>query len=110
MACLLDQSVGVYRPRHGIDSDFHRLVGEHFDEFRAVYANRYARKYGHWRAVFDKTVRRFLKCGDLQQGFARVRPSLSLSIPPGSSASRSPSCICNRIPTMPAVAIAMSSI
>ena len=73
MACLLDQSVNVYRPRHGLESDFHRLVRQHVDEFRAVYPDRYARKYGHWRPVFDKAVRRFLKCGDLQHGFARVR-------------------------------------
>ena len=73
VACLLDQSVGVYRPRQVLESDFHRLVREHVDEFRAVYADRYARKYGHWRPVFDKAVRRFLKCGDIQHGFARVR-------------------------------------
>jgi len=73
VACLLNQSVGLYRPRLGLESDFHRLVREHVDEFRAVYPDRYARKYGHWRPVFDKAVRRFLKCGDIQHGFARVR-------------------------------------
>jgi hypothetical protein len=64
---------GVYRPRQPLESDFHRLVREHFDTFRAVYADRYARKFGHWRPVYDKAVRHFLKCGDLQHGFARVR-------------------------------------
>lgn len=64
---------GVYHPRQPLESDFHRLVREHFDTFRAVYAERYARKFGHWRPVYDKAVRHFLKCGDLQHGFARVR-------------------------------------
>jgi len=73
LACLIDQSVGVYRPRQPRESDFHRLIREHFDDFRAVYGERYARKFGHWRPVIDKSVRQFLKCGDLQHGFARVR-------------------------------------
>lgn len=64
---------GVYRPRQPLESDFHRLVREHFDTFHAVYAQRYARKFGHWRPVYDKAVRHFLNCGDLQHGFARVR-------------------------------------
>jgi hypothetical protein len=64
---------GVYRPRQPRESDFHRLVREHFGLFRAVYAERYARKFGHWRTVYDKAVSHFLKCGDLQRGFARVR-------------------------------------
>ena len=64
---------GVYRPRQPLESDFHRLVREHFDTFHAIYAERYARKFGHWRPVYDKAVRHFLKCGDLQHGFARVQ-------------------------------------
>jgi hypothetical protein len=46
---------------------------DNFDDFRALYAERYARKFGYWRPVFDKAVREFLKCGDLHEGFARVR-------------------------------------
>jgi ribosomal protein S27E len=56
-----------------LESDFHRLVREHFGEFRAVYPDRYAGKFGFWRPVFDKAVHEFLTCGDLREGFARVR-------------------------------------
>jgi len=73
LPCLIDKPAGVYRPRQPAESDFHRLIREHFDDFRAVYAERYARKFGHWRPVFDRAVRQFLQCGDLQHGFARVR-------------------------------------
>lgn len=73
MVCLLDKPAAVYRPRHPLESDFHRLIRERFDAFRAVYAQRYARTLGFWRPVFDKAVREFLKCGDLHEGFARVR-------------------------------------
>jgi hypothetical protein len=73
MVCLLSKPAGIYRSRQPLESDFHRLIREHFDDFRAVYAERYARKFGFWRPVFDKAVREFLKCGDLHEGFARVR-------------------------------------
>ena len=53
--------------------DLHRLIREHFDEFRSVYHERFARPHGFWRPIFDKAVREFLKCGDLREGFARVR-------------------------------------
>jgi len=73
LPCLITKPVGIYRPRQPLESDFHRLVREHFDDFRTVYVERYARKFGHWRSVYDRAVRHFLKCGDLQHGFARVR-------------------------------------
>ena len=72
MVCLLNRPAAVYQPRQPLESDFHRLVREHFDQFRAAYPKRYARTHGYWRPVFDKAVREFLKCGDLHEGFARV--------------------------------------
>jgi ribosomal protein S27E len=73
MVCLPDKPVGVYRPRQALESDLHHLIREHFDEFRNVYHERFARTHGFWRPIFDKAVREFLKCGDLRHGFARVR-------------------------------------
>ncbi|MDA1054818.1 MAG: DUF87 domain-containing protein, partial [Planctomycetota bacterium] len=34
---------------------------------------RFAVKYGFWRGIVEQSVAAFLKCGDLQEGFARVR-------------------------------------
>ena len=73
MVCLVTKPASIYRPRQPLESDFHRLIRDHFDDFRSVYAQRYARKFGYWRPVIDKAVRHFLKCGDLRHGFARVR-------------------------------------
>ncbi len=73
MVRLLNPAAAVYRPRHPLESDFHRLIREHFDDFRAAYPQHYAPKFGHWRPAIDKAVAAFLKCGDLQHGFARVR-------------------------------------
>jgi hypothetical protein len=73
MVRLLSPATGVYRPRQSLESDFHRLVRQHFDNFRAVYAERYADRIGYWRPVIDKAMGKLLKCGDLNHGFARAR-------------------------------------
>ena len=50
-----------------------RLMERHFDSFRQVYPERFAAKYGFWRPVVERAVAAFLRCGDLAEGFARVR-------------------------------------
>ena len=63
----------LYRPRDPQASDLWRLLDEHFDSFQQVYDERYQAKYGFWRGIVEQSVAAFLKCGDLQEGFARVR-------------------------------------
>ena len=63
----------LYKPRDPKASDLWRLLGEHFDSFQQVYDERYQAKYGYWRPIVEQSVAAFLKCGDLQEGFARVR-------------------------------------
>jgi hypothetical protein len=53
IAAAATQATGVYRPREPLESDFHRLVRERFDEFREGYGERYARQYGYWRPIVD---------------------------------------------------------
>ena len=48
-------------------------MDSHFESFRAVYGERLAAKYGFWRSVVDRSLAAFLRCGDLYEGFARVR-------------------------------------
>jgi len=62
-----------YRPRDPRASDLWRLLDEQFDSFQQVYDERYQEKYGYWRPIVEQSVAAFLKCGDLQEGFARVR-------------------------------------
>jgi hypothetical protein len=62
-----------YRPRDHEASPFFQLVTERFDEFERVYPDRYQRPYGFWRPIIRASIEKFLKCGDLKEGFARVR-------------------------------------
>lgn len=62
-----------YRPRDPEASPLFRVVREHFDDFERVYPERYQKAYGYWRPVIRASIDKYVKCGDLKQGFARVR-------------------------------------
>jgi len=66
------QSRPAYRPRR-LQTPLYLLLRDHFAEFRRIYDDRFAPRYGAFRPVVEKVVERFLACGDLRQGFARVR-------------------------------------
>ena len=44
-----------------------------WSEFERTYEERYAKRYGPWRPIIGQVARRFLRCGDVHFGFARVR-------------------------------------
>jgi hypothetical protein len=64
---------GVYRPRRPHASPLFRLVADHFTAFHAAYEERFAPVYGDWRPVVREVADKFLACGVLEHGFARVR-------------------------------------
>ena len=54
-------------------SPLYRLLVDHFDRFHGRYEDHFERQYGRWRAVVAQVVAKFLDCGVLEAGFARVR-------------------------------------
>jgi hypothetical protein len=62
-----------YRPRDHEASPFFKVVRDRFDEFERVYPERFQQRYGYWRPVIRSSIDKFLKCGDLKEGFARVK-------------------------------------
>ena len=67
------EPLALYRPRDPRASDLWRLMDRHFETFRRVYDERFQAKYGFWRPIVERSVAAFLSCGDLHEGFARVR-------------------------------------
>ena len=63
---------GKVRPRWPEESPVHRILADHFDEFKRVYPERYQERYGFWRPGVADAVADFLKCGDPRKGFARA--------------------------------------
>ena len=62
-----------YRPRRPQDSDYYSCVEDYFEPFMQIYDDRFSRDYGFWRPYIEKVIYRYLDCGDLHQGFARIR-------------------------------------
>lgn len=73
MVCLSQKPTPVYRPRRPRQSPLYRTIERYFPEFERIYDERYAKLYGPWRPIIGEVVRKFLRCGDLHFGFARVR-------------------------------------
>ena len=67
------KQMGIYRPRSPQKSPFCQCIADHFEEFIQVYDERYEREYGFWRPVIAEVIEKFLECGDLAHGFARIR-------------------------------------
>jgi len=64
---------GVYKPRRPHASLLFRLVSDHLHRLQTVYDDRFAREYGPWRPVVAQVADKFLTCGVLDHGFARIR-------------------------------------
>ena len=62
----------AYHPRQPQQTPFYQLVQRFYPQFEAVYEERFQERYGFWRPIIGRVVRKFLQCGDLKQGFARV--------------------------------------
>ena len=75
MVALLQKPAPVYRPRRPRQSPLYRIIEQFFPQFEQLYPERYEKRYGFWRPVIGDVVRKFLRCGDLHFGFARVRCS-----------------------------------
>ncbi len=63
----------IYHHRDPENSPFFKVVSRYFPAFEQSYVQKYEAKYGFWRPVIHTSVEKFLKCGDLKQGFARVK-------------------------------------
>ena len=61
------------RPREPKNSQYYQCVEDHFETFEQVYDERFSRQYGFFRPYTKEVIYRYLDCGDLHHGFARVK-------------------------------------
>ena len=73
MVCVSPNVAAVYCPRRPRKSPLYQTIARYLPEFERTYCQRYAKRYGPWRPIISQVARRFLRCGDLHLGFARVR-------------------------------------
>jgi len=74
--CPINQKPAVsrptYRPRRPRRSPLYRLLEDHFEDFLGSYDEHFQNQYGPLRPAIQKTVYKFLDCGILEHGCARV--------------------------------------
>jgi hypothetical protein len=69
----MPEALPIYHPRNPFQSPLWNILHNNYEEFRANYDESYEKQYGFFRCVIDEVVQDYLKCGDLKEGFARVR-------------------------------------
>lgn len=62
-----------YQPRKPQASQYYHYVEDHFETLEQVYDTRFAKQYGFFRAYVKQVIYRYLDCGILHNGFARVK-------------------------------------
>jgi len=62
-----------YRPRSPQTSQYYQCIEDNFETFERVYDERFSRQYGFFRPFVKDVMYRYLDCGDLHRGFARIR-------------------------------------
>ena len=70
---LAGGSMQVYRARNPKKSPLWQCANRHYAEFEEVYPEAYQPRYGILRPIISEVVHKFLDCGNLERGFARIR-------------------------------------
>jgi hypothetical protein len=63
----------LYETRNPVESDYYKCIETHFEELEGVWDDRFKTKYGYWRNYITDVIYKYLDCGDLKYGFARVK-------------------------------------
>jgi ribosomal protein S27E len=63
----------MYQPRKPQESQYHQCVEDHFERLEQVYDEIFARQYRFFRPYVRQVIYRYLDCGILHNGFARVK-------------------------------------
>ncbi len=65
--------LALYRPRQPQNSTLYQLLEAYYEDVKALWEERFEKKYGFWRGFVDTVVARYFDCGVAQAGFARLK-------------------------------------
>ncbi len=65
--------VKIYKRRNPQTTPLWKLLDSHFADFEESYDKLLQKKYGFYRPVISHVVRKYLECGDLHEGFTRIK-------------------------------------
>jgi hypothetical protein len=63
----------VFEPRNPQESHYFRCDESHFEQLEELCDDLYVYRYGFWLSYVKEVIYRYLDCGDLLFGFARVK-------------------------------------
>ncbi len=63
----------IYRPRKPHLTPLYQCVQDHYETLEQLWPERFENRYGFWRPYLKEVMIRYLECGDLDNGFARIR-------------------------------------
>ncbi|HSF17872.1 MAG TPA: transposase zinc-binding domain-containing protein [Vicinamibacteria bacterium] len=63
----------LYRPRNVRVTALYQLLEGHYEDVRALWEEQFEKKYRFWRRFVDSVVARYLDCGTVEAGFARLK-------------------------------------
>jgi hypothetical protein len=63
----------VYRPRKPHLTPLYQCVQDHYEALEQFWPERFEKRYGFWRPYLKEVMVRYLSCGDMHAGFARIR-------------------------------------
>ncbi len=66
-------ALALYRPRQPQNSALYQLLEAYYEDVKALWEERFEKKYGFWRGFVEAVVARYLDCGVAETGFARLK-------------------------------------
>ena len=63
----------LYRPRNVRTTPLYQFLEAYYEDVKAIWEERFEKKYGFWRGFVDQVVARYLDCGVEEAGFARLK-------------------------------------
>ncbi len=69
----MPEACPAYRPRKPHLTPFYQCVQDHYEMLEQVRPERFEKHFNLWRPYLKEVKIRYLACGDLHAGFARIR-------------------------------------